>query len=320
MSAAATAVASPAPSKPSLGAAHAAVANPIEDNWSTSESGDSAPQAESSASDEEKPPALHPGLKRSEAGNTYWLFQPIYSQSDLTSVQITHKAPATIAQRAALLGVSTVRLAFDTATGYGPNMTESKWLQRMIFLETIAGVPGMVAGMLRHLRSLRLMQRDNGWIHTLLEEAENERMHLLTFMSLREPGILFRGMVVLAQGIFANFFFLMYCVSPKLCHAAVGYLEEEAVKTYSRAIEDLDSGKLPEWENKPAPAIAIKYWQLSEDAVMRDVLMAVRADEACHRHVNHTLSDLPADGKNPFIGNHGQHGNNGGQIDQQGPA
>lgn len=145
-------------------------------------------------------------------------------------------------------------------------------------------------------------------------------MHLLTFMSLREPGILFRGMVVLAQGIFANFFFLMYCVSPKLCHAAVGYLEEEAVKTYSRAIEDLDSGKLPGWENKPAPAIAIKYWQLSEDAVMRDVLMAVRADEACHRHVNHTLSDLPADGKNPFIGNHGQHGNNGGQIDQQGPA
>ena len=71
--------------------------------------------------------------------------------------------------------MSTVRLAFDTATGYGPNMTESKWLQRMIFLETIAGVPGMVAGMLRHLRSLRLMQRDNGWIHTLLEEAENER-------------------------------------------------------------------------------------------------------------------------------------------------
>ena len=175
MSAAATAAASPAPSKPSLGAAQAAVSNPIEDNWSTSESGDSAPQAESSASDEEKPPALHPGLKRSEAGNTYWLFQPIYSQSDLTSVQITHKAPATIAQRAALLGVSTVRLAFDTVTGYGPNMTESKWLQRMIFLETIAGVPGMVAGMLRHLRSLRLMQRDNGWIHTLLEEAENER-------------------------------------------------------------------------------------------------------------------------------------------------
>ncbi len=31
----------------------------------------------------------------------------------------------------------------------------------------------MVGGMLRHLRSLRTMSRDHGWIHTLLEEAEN---------------------------------------------------------------------------------------------------------------------------------------------------
>lgn len=34
----------------------------------------------------------------------------------------------------------------------------------------------MVAGMLRHMHSLRGMKRDHGWIHTLLEEAENERM------------------------------------------------------------------------------------------------------------------------------------------------
>ena len=63
----------------------------------------------------------------------------------------------------------------------------------------IAGVPGMVGGMLRHMRSLRSMRRDNGWIHTLLEEAENERMHLLTFLQLRQPGLLFRGMVLLSQ-------------------------------------------------------------------------------------------------------------------------
>ena len=41
--------------------------------------------------------------------------------------------------------------------------------------------------MLRHLRSLRRMNRDHGWIHTLLEEAENERMHLLTFVQLKQP-------------------------------------------------------------------------------------------------------------------------------------
>lgn len=34
---------------------------------------------------------------------------------------------------------------------------EAAWLSRILFLETIAGVPGMVAAMLRHLGSLRLM-------------------------------------------------------------------------------------------------------------------------------------------------------------------
>ena len=61
------------------------------------------------------------------------------------------------------------------------------------------GVPGMVGGMLRHMKSLRSMRRDNGWIHTLLEEAENERMHLLTFLELRQPGRVFRGMVLIGQ-------------------------------------------------------------------------------------------------------------------------
>lgn len=54
-------------------------------------------------------------------------------------------------------------------------MSEAQWLSRILLLESIAGVPGMVAATVRHLRSLRLMKRDGGWIHTLLEEAENER-------------------------------------------------------------------------------------------------------------------------------------------------
>jgi hypothetical protein len=41
--------------------------------------------------------------------------------------------------------------------------------QRILFLESIAGVPGMVGACLRHLRSLRLMRRDNAWINTLLQ-------------------------------------------------------------------------------------------------------------------------------------------------------
>ena len=82
--------------------------------------------------------------------------------------------------------------------------------------------PLPAAGMLRHMRSLRSMRRDNGWIHTLLEEAENERMHLLTFMQLRQPGIAFRGAVLAGQGIFFNLYLVMYTFFPKTCHSFVG--------------------------------------------------------------------------------------------------
>ena len=141
----------------------------------------------------------------------------------------------------------------------------------------------MVGAVLRHLRSLRLMKRDGGYVHLLLEEAENERMHLLTFMKIGQPSLFFRLMVVGAQGVFFNLFFLSYLISPKHCHRFVGKLEEEAVITYSLAINEVESGRLPEWEKMPAPRIAIDYWRLKEDAKMLDVLYAVRSDEAGHR-------------------------------------
>ena len=83
-------------------------------------------------------------------------------------------------------------------------------------------------------------------------------------------------------------------------HRFVGYLEEEAVKTYTHCIADLDVGLLPTWVSKPAPDIAIEYWHLPAGATMRDLLLAVRSDEACHSHVNHTLASLPAEAINPF--------------------
>lgn len=56
------------------------------------------------------------------------------------------------------------------------------------------------------------------------------------------------------QGIFFNAYFVAYVISPKLCHAFVGYLEEEAVKTYTHVISDMDKGRLPEWETKQVPS------------------------------------------------------------------
>ncbi len=112
-------------------------------------------------------------------------------------------------------------------------MTEKKWLNRCLFLETIAGVPGMVGGMTRHLKSLRSLKSDHGMIHHLLDEAENERTHLFIFLEMKRPSRLFKTMVAISQGIFWNFFFLAYIASPQFCHRFVGYLEEEAFHTYT---------------------------------------------------------------------------------------
>lgn len=129
-----------------------------------------------------------------------------------------------------------------------------------MFLESVAGVPGMVGGMLRHLHSLRRMKRDNGWIETLLEESYNERMHLLTFMKMCEPGRFMKLMILGAQGVFFNALFILYLISPRIVHRFVGYLEEEAVHTYTRAIKEIEDGHLPKWtsEDFQIPDIAIQ--------------------------------------------------------------
>jgi hypothetical protein len=114
-------------------------------------------------------------------------------------------------------------------------------------------VPGMVGGMTRHLKSLRNLKHDQGWIHNLLEEAENERTHLFIFLQLKKPNTFFKTSIIMTQGIFYNLYFISYMFFPKYCHRFVGYLEEEAVHTYSVLLRQLDDGLIPEWSNMPAP-------------------------------------------------------------------
>ena len=250
-----------------------------------------------------------------------------YTEQQMSDIKVAHRDTKNWADYIALSMVRILRWGTDTATGYShpteeakqrgsymgvskikswaspSSMTERKWLIRFLFLESVAGVPGMVAASLRHLHSLRRLKRDNGWIETLLEEAYNERMHLLTFMKMAEPGRFMKLMIIGAQGVFYNGMFLSYLISPRICHRFVGYLEEEAVLTYTRAIADIDAGQLPKWQKGEAPEIAIKYWNMPEGhRSMRDLLLYIRADEAKHREVNHTLSNLHQDeDPNPFV-------------------
>lgn len=195
--------------------------------------------------------------------------------------KMTHHKAQNISDYFALGCTKLLRFFADTffAGRYG---------HRAVVLETVAGVPGMVGGTLQHLKSLRRMQNDDGWIKTLLDEAENERMHLMTFIEIAKPNAFERFLIILAQGIFYNLFFLLYLISSKTAHRLVGYFEEEAVYSYTEYLHGVEMGK---YENIPAPKIAIDYWHLKKNARLSDVIVAVRDDEMNHRDVNHHFSD-----------------------------
>jgi len=198
----------------------------------------------------------------------------------LVDLSVHHK-PKGASDRIAFGFVKLLRFFADTffAKRYG---------HRAVVLETVAAVPGMVGATLNHLKALRRMKDDRGWIRTLMDEAENERMHLMTFIEVCQPTLFERFVVIAAQWVFYLFFFGLYVVSPKIAHRVVGYFEEEAVISYTHYLAEIDEGRS---ENVPAPAIARRYWNLPADATLRDVVLVVRADEAHHRDVNHGFAN-----------------------------
>ena len=192
-----------------------------------------------------------------------------------------HYAPQQFGDRLALGLVKLLRYFADA-------LFAGRYGHRAIVLETVAAVPGMVAGSLQHLRALRRMESDRGWIRTLIDEAENERMHLMTFIHIARPTQFERLLILAAQVVFYTLFFLLYLLSARTAHRFVGYLEEEAVYSYTEYLAGVDDGT---YRNVAAPGIAIDYWKLLPNARLREVIIAVRADEAHHRDVNHGFAD-----------------------------
>lgn len=251
-----------------------------------------------------------------------FLTKPTYRHEDFTEagvyrVHVTHRPPRTIGDKISCYGTLFFRKCFDLVTGYAVpdpdkpdqykgtrwEMTEGKWMTRCIFLESIAGVPGSVAGFIRHLHSLRMLTRDKAWIETLHDEAYNERMHLLTFIKIGKPSWFTRSIIYIGQGVFTNIFFLVYLMNPRYCHRFVGYLEEEAVRTYTHLIDELDDpNKLPDFQKLPIPNIAVQYWpELTPESSFKDLILRIRADEAKHREINHTFANLEQwQDRNPF--------------------
>jgi ubiquinol oxidase len=160
---------------------------------------------------------------------------------------------------------------------------------RAVVLETVAGVPGMVAGMILHFKSLRKMKTGYGPdIREMLAEAENERMHLMFFIAIAKPNLFERLLVLLAQFIFMIFYALLYAIDYKTAHRMIGYFEEEAVRSYTDYLAMVESGEV---ENVPAPELAIKYYKMKKTAKLSDLIKKVRADEQHHSEINHKYAD-----------------------------
>merc|ERR1739848_452791 len=217
--------------------------------------------------------------------NTGKSFPPSISLKDLESDTIAteyHYEPKTFGDRVAR------KLVY-----YGEQLMHmffrEKYDHHAVTLETVAAVPGIVGAAHRHLRSLRCMKRDHGWINPLQEEAENERLHMLIWMQHTKPSRIERAFVVMAQGAYVLAYSVLMYLSPRTAHRTVGYLEEAAHRAYTDYLNAVDRGDIP---NVPAGDIAKRYYRLPEDATLRDVILHVRADECMHRDFNHHLGDL----------------------------
>ena len=199
----------------------------------------------------------------------------------MLSLDIHHK-PENMSDRVALAFTKLLRFIADT-------FFKKKYGHRAVVLETVAAVPGMVGGMLIHLKSLRKIKEDKGWIKTLLDEAENERMHLMTFINIAQPTIFERILIIIAQFIFIILYLFIYLISARTAHRIVGYFEEEAVISYTQYLNEIEDGKI---KNVKAPKIAIDYWNLPLNSTLKDVIKVVRDDEAGHRDVNHGYANI----------------------------
>ena len=212
------------------------------------------------------------GLTRGDAGPL-----PI----DLARLPVVeHAPPERLGDRVAYALCKAMRFGADV-------FFRRRYLHRAVVLETVAAVPGMVGATLQHLRSLRVMRGRADMVKVLMEEAENERMHLMAFVNICQPTLAERLLVLLVQGVFFNAFFLLYLLSPAVAHRLVGYFEEEAVVSYTRLLEEIDAGRIA---NLDIPDFARRYWNLPPEAALRELVVAVRADEQHHRDANHQLA------------------------------
>jgi ubiquinol oxidase len=201
--------------------------------------------------------------------------------------QVRHHVPTTFSDRVADLSVRAMLSVADTLFG-------RRYGDRVIVLETIAAVPAMVAATFLHLRCLRRMIDDRGWVRAFMDEADNQRFHLMAFVAIVQPSPSERLLIAIAQSLFYNANFLLYLVSARTAHRLAGYLAERSIAGYSELLTRIEAGEQTDW---PAPLAARDYWNLPSGATLSDMIKAMREDEAIHRDIHHAFADARTAGK-----------------------
>ncbi|KAK9812623.1 hypothetical protein WJX72_000781 [[Myrmecia] bisecta] len=211
-----------------------------------------------------------------------------------------HHPPKSLSERVTFLAAKTlvhvVKLSTPLFLGRG-----RQWERRFLVLSSLAPVPGLVAAVVRHLKSVVTHEEDSGRLHTFLAEAENEHAHLLAWLDIRCPGLVVRSSIAVAEVLFFQLYVVLYLLAPSACHSLVRYMEEEAISLYSTALRDMDEGNL--WA-APAPQRARSYWNLPADATLREVLLAMRADAACSSTLNGAFAAMHHVIANPAWSSH----------------
>ena len=226
--------------------------------------------------------------------NTHRFIHPTYKPAEIEAIEIRKEDPKGFSARYAYFSVWLLKKIFDTFTLRPQHlMTEHKYVNRLILLNSISAVPGFMGAMCRHLKSLRTLKKDYGWINHLISEADNERMHLFMFLGMTTPSAILKVYLFGVQFMFSSLFFVSYMLSPRYCHKFMEYFQNQAVKTYTECIEAIDNGPLSKWKTKPCSEEAAKYYELSSEATIRDMILAVRADAAISREIHRYYTEMP---------------------------
>lgn len=107
-----------------------------------------------------------------------------------------------------------------------PETQYKGWINRILYMQNVIGVPSFVGAMWRHLRSLRkLSEEESGDIHGMLKESENERVHLLLFLEYHKPSFIYRFGMVSSQALFLFSFSILYMINPRMVHRLVADIE-----------------------------------------------------------------------------------------------